>query len=388
MVTPPRAFFQLCFLFALFFLAPLTAAQRQHVARVVDVEGTVNKTQVLNNRTIALVKRGTIVNDSLVLGGDTIETGLASRATVQYANGDVFELGPEAKIVVDAIRVSPPVSAPQPPLGHRIRVWFGSLVANIFPGSGVETEVETPVGVAAVKGTVFTVFVDQKTSETRLAVSTGRVEFRNEEFGLRVVMSDGDDLSFQKSDVRMVILYPEILSRTLEIYVYGRAILVDSPSVVISLSKGGTGVELLAEVGEIKIVQEDGTVVVVGEGEVSAVEKITLFQPPPAPRLKLPISIDICEVDGEPCDDGDPCTEKDRCENRECRGVLIEVGGFCDGGNQCTEGGTCVNGGCQDLPVEDGTPCDDGDACTEDDACLSGECLGAPITSCFKTEEP
>ena len=123
---------------------------------------------------------------------------------------------------------------------------------------------------------------------------------------------------------------------------------------------------------------------------------------------------EICDEDGEICDDSNPCTHSTSCLDGECVGESYTCSDdipcthdLCDGFGGCTypirEDSCLIDGKCHEdnahnelteclscIPPlsntewseDDTRECDDGDYCTGTDRCVAGACLGLAVLPC------
>lgn len=105
-------------------------------------------------------------------GGDLVNTGKNTRAAIRFTDdGSIIRLNPSSRLQVQ-------VSGDKSAITKTIELEFGELWAKVHKQQGGQFRVQTPAGVAAVKGTEFIVRVDENGLTTILTLE-GVVEFFN-----------------------------------------------------------------------------------------------------------------------------------------------------------------------------------------------------------------
>lgn len=139
------------------------ATAQEKVATISTVKGEVKVTRAGDGRVDLAEQRGPRVTNSSVFPGDIVATGAGSSSTVVFSDGSTLELKESSKLTVQEIDLKALQSAgrAQKPIGRRIRVLAGDVVANVIPNAQIATEFETPSGVAAVKGTTLSISVSR-----------------------------------------------------------------------------------------------------------------------------------------------------------------------------------------------------------------------------------
>ncbi len=129
-------------------------------ARVISLTGSLSVTR---SRQPAQALR---VNDP-VAPGDEIVTGENSEALIRAADGSTVRIYPDSRVVY---------SEQSPDISEFLHLFFGSIKVHIERLSGRPNpqKLTTPTAVIAVRGTTFSVFVDD-TDATLVAVGEGLV---------------------------------------------------------------------------------------------------------------------------------------------------------------------------------------------------------------------
>ncbi|MCW5983537.1 MAG: FecR domain-containing protein [Bryobacteraceae bacterium] len=133
-------------------------------ARVVSLTGTLS---VMRSRQPPHVLK---VNDA-VAQGDELVTGENSAALIRAADGSTVRIYPDSRVVY---------SEQSPDISEFLHLFFGSIKVHIERLSGRPNpqKLTTPTAVIAVRGTTFSVFVDD-TDATLVAVDEGLVAVAN-----------------------------------------------------------------------------------------------------------------------------------------------------------------------------------------------------------------
>lgn len=119
----------------------------------------------------------------------------SGRVSIVNASGDAMELDEGAEMEI----------GPQTETESLWALLVGRLLASARPGLDRKFQIETPVAVAAVRGTVFALDVDEE-GATDLAVEEGRVEFGGSPLQLIGVQSGmGARLAGQRLETRAAL---------------------------------------------------------------------------------------------------------------------------------------------------------------------------------------
>lgn len=150
-------------LLAMYLLVVEPAAAQQGAgfrARVVSLTGTLSVTR-LRQPAQALK-----VNDT-VAPGDELVTGENCEAVIRAADGSTVHIYPDSRVVY---------SEQSPDISEFLHLFFGSIKVHIERLSGRPNpqKLTTPTAIIAVRGTIFSVFVDD-TDATLVAVDEGLV---------------------------------------------------------------------------------------------------------------------------------------------------------------------------------------------------------------------
>ena len=149
---------------ALIVLLALPAAAQERVAQLSKVTGEVHVTRAADGRVEAARQVGPRVRGGSIFPGDEISAGAGASATLVYADGSRFDLAANSRVVVEKdVDLSAELKAgkAKTPIGRRIKLLAGEIYSEIAPNPQVVTKIETPSGVAAVRGTRFRISVDR-----------------------------------------------------------------------------------------------------------------------------------------------------------------------------------------------------------------------------------
>jgi len=152
-------------LLCLFVAAPASVwAQPAAGARVTALTGSLNVVRMRQT------PRALGLNDP-VLNGDELITGENSYATIHTTSGATVEIFPDSRLVF---------SERSADIQEFLRLFFGSIKVYIekITGRPNPHKMTTPTAVIAVRGTIFSVFVDENDS-TLVAVEEGVVGVTN-----------------------------------------------------------------------------------------------------------------------------------------------------------------------------------------------------------------
>ncbi len=146
---------------------PPAQAQKlqQPVATVVDFSGQVSRMNSDRGMQTPL-SQGLVVRQTQI-----IETGVDGWARFQYSDGSTFEVFPKSRVVFQEHPAD---------WQHLLDVWIGHVKVWIQHAPGVPNykNVETPTAVISVRGTIFSVDV-QDEDTTVVSVEEGAVDVRN-----------------------------------------------------------------------------------------------------------------------------------------------------------------------------------------------------------------
>ena len=148
--------------FALAIALATVASAQERVAQLSKVSGKVLVTRSADGKPEEATQAGPRVRNGSVSGGDVVSTAPGASATLVFTDGTQVELKEKTALTIQEVDQSALVKSGKTskPIGRRIRVLAGNIWTNVSPNPQVATEFETPSGVAAVKGTTFTISVD------------------------------------------------------------------------------------------------------------------------------------------------------------------------------------------------------------------------------------
>jgi len=145
-----------------FAFATTTARADERVAQLSKVDGSVQITRAADGTIDQAQQIGPRVRNGSVFPGDVVSTDPGSTATLVFSDGSQIDLKQKTSLSVRETDLAKLVEAgkSQKPIGRTIKVLAGDIWTHVVPNPQVATEFETPSGVAAVKGTTFTISVD------------------------------------------------------------------------------------------------------------------------------------------------------------------------------------------------------------------------------------
>ena len=149
---------------ALIVLLALPAAAQERVAQLSQVTGEVTVTRAADGRVEAARQVGPRVRGGSIFPADEIAAGAGASATLVYTDGSRFQLAANSRVVVEKevdLAAELRAGKAEAPIGRRIRLLAGEIYSEIAPNPQVVTKIETPSGVAAVRGTRFRISVDR-----------------------------------------------------------------------------------------------------------------------------------------------------------------------------------------------------------------------------------
>ena len=132
--------------------------------RIISVTGN------LSVRRASLASRALAVNETVGIG-DELVTDAQSEAIIQAADGSTVHIYPDSRVIYNEHAAG---------IGDFLHLFFGSIKVHIEKLSGRPNphSMTTPTAVIAVRGTTFSVFVDD-TDATLVAVDEGMVSVAN-----------------------------------------------------------------------------------------------------------------------------------------------------------------------------------------------------------------
>jgi hypothetical protein len=116
--------------------------------------------------------------------GATIKTGAASTATIVFATGSVATIRPSTEVEISKFEqeaFSGPVSKKGEPSVSNIELKLieGEVISNVAKlKKGSQYVVNSPIGAAGVRGTIFSIKIDRATGAARITVLEGGVNLR------------------------------------------------------------------------------------------------------------------------------------------------------------------------------------------------------------------
>ena len=133
-------------------------------ARLISVTGN------LSVRRASMASRVLAVNETVGIG-DELVTDAQSEAVLQAADGSTVHIYPDSRVIYNEHAAG---------IGDFLHLFFGSIKVHIEKLSGRPNphSMTTPTAVIAVRGTTFSVFVDD-TDATLVAVDEGMVSVAN-----------------------------------------------------------------------------------------------------------------------------------------------------------------------------------------------------------------
>ena len=251
-------FIAVIFVSTLFLLSPGTvlSQQEERLAVVSEYEGDV---RVEHESILKTVKKiGNRIRNSAVYEDSSVMTMHASTADLVFNDNTSLQIDENTSLTIGTREVSEEekaddgfirqVSGKQSEIVRNIYVKAGKFLANITPSKSVLTEFETPTGVAAVRGTMFTLaYVGGVTS---IDLTEGLVNFA----------SAGDDVSFSiEPGDSMDISIPELGHTSVGVNTGQIDVATETGTLIIE-SGESTGVEVDTDTGEVTVTAEEGTV--------------------------------------------------------------------------------------------------------------------------------
>ena len=240
----------------LFFPGTVLSQQEERLAVVSEYEGVV---KVEHESILKTVKKiGNRIRNSAVYEDGSVMTMHASTADLVFNDNTSLEIDENTSLTIGTREVSEEekaddgfirqVSGKQSEIVRNIYVKAGKFLANITPSKSVLTEFETPTGVAAVRGTMFTLaYVGGVTS---IDLTEGLVNFA----------SAGDDVSFSiEPGDSMDISIPELGHTSVGVNTGQIDVATETGTLIIE-SGESTGVEVDTDTGEVTVTAEEGTV--------------------------------------------------------------------------------------------------------------------------------
>jgi hypothetical protein len=136
-------------------VAAATASAQDRLAQLTKVSGTVKITRSADGTVDEARQAGPRVLNGSVFGGDVVSTTAGAEATLAFSDGSSVALNESTSLTVQELDRSKLVGSGgiEKPIGRRIKILAGKILADVVPSTTVATEFETPSGVAAVKGT-------------------------------------------------------------------------------------------------------------------------------------------------------------------------------------------------------------------------------------------
>lgn len=176
----PRISFALLLLLAAVLLPVRPAnAQSDSVATVVRMQGMVSVMKDASTYHTALFQGST------VKPGQMIVTGADGYALFQVEDGSTFEVFQNSQVKFKTTMS----------IGDLLNVWIGKVKVYIqhAPGIPNPNNVSTPTALISVRGTVFTVDVEDLEGTTRVSVDEGIVDVKNLRKGGIVTLRPGEE---------------------------------------------------------------------------------------------------------------------------------------------------------------------------------------------------
>ncbi|RYX85707.1 hypothetical protein EON83_05050 [bacterium] len=194
----------------------------------------------------------------VVKTGDELQTGADGRAEFAWADGTRWKLEPKTHLTIERAAVNSWRKTEQTQFRLDAGKVFVRVVKSLAPGSSFQ--IETPSAVAAVRGTVWSIAVEN--GQTRVGVYKGFVEVNDSTTGAQTVRpgheavtgtngielkNGSDDASFESQ--------PDLIRPTLDVNVkLGKvaAIISGETEVGDKLTLNGSGVTVLGNGGFLK----------------------------------------------------------------------------------------------------------------------------------------
>jgi hypothetical protein len=148
-------------------------AQSDSLATVIKQQGIVSVIKDASKYSTALFQGST------VRAGQMITTGPDGYALFQVADGSTFEVFPNSQVTFRGTTG----------INDLLNVWIGKIKVYIqhLPGIPNPNNVQTPTALISVRGTVFTVDVEDLEGTTRVSVDEGMVAVKNLRKGGNIV---------------------------------------------------------------------------------------------------------------------------------------------------------------------------------------------------------
>ncbi len=251
-------FIAVIFVSTLFLFSPGTvlSQQEERLAVVSEYEGDV---RVEHESILKTVKKiGNRIRNSAVYEDGSVMTMHASTADLVFNDNTSLQIDENTSLTIGTREVSGEekaddgfirqVSGKQSEIVRNIYVKAGKFLANITPSKSVLTEFETPTGVAAVRGTMFTLaYVGGVTS---IDLTEGLVNFA----------SAGDDVSFSiEPGDSMDISIPELGHTSVGVNTGQIDVATETGTLIIE-SGESTHVDVDADTGKVNVTADEGTV--------------------------------------------------------------------------------------------------------------------------------
>ncbi len=131
------------------------------VAQLSRTEGKVTIARAGKSQVDEATQMGPRVRNGSVFPGDLVATEPGGSATMVFSDGSQIKLGEKTSLSVQQVDLSSMVKSGKKdkPIGRTIQVFAGDIWTNVVPNPQIATNFETPSGVAAIKGTTFTISV-------------------------------------------------------------------------------------------------------------------------------------------------------------------------------------------------------------------------------------
>ncbi len=320
LISPPL------FLTALLCLPIAAGAQQQ--ARITQLEGSAVIVRQDSGEEKLEIVEGEIRN-GFVSPGDMIRTEAGSRVVLRFDDDSRIEIGESSEFVV---------KGEEPAIGERLKKLYellrGHISASISPDDDYDIEIETPSAVAATKGTVFRLLVSPETGTT-LSVSEGLVELTNPTFELTAVFGPGESVTYLEEEQRLTVSIPEKVPEAVDFDLVDSVIIAPSGAVfVLRMGQDNKLVVVSSESGQIRIVDPDGTEVVLEEGK----------------QVAVPVEKEKAKK-AEARSDTIECRDTNTCSRGVCcNGICCAAGETCCGG-LCCPGRHCCHDQCNPSSV-------------------------------------
>lgn len=197
--------------------------QAERIAQVNEVEGDVHVILGRTGEDRRVTPVGGKIRNGSLHDGDSLYTGAGGRARLLLDDGSILELlepGTQVNFRIGPLGERVVIGrAAGKSIERRLKLAAGRIHGQFQPGTNIYTEIETPSGVAGIKGTT----VDVEVREARVDVDLGpdsELVFANENVETSVTLSDGQHVRFEwdagKRRLRVTAL--RIQGRRLEIH--------------------------------------------------------------------------------------------------------------------------------------------------------------------------